>query len=53
MNKWLASFAYRMGFSIWLLLIPGAFTLGLAALTVSYHTIKAATSNPVDSLRYE
>jgi putative ABC transport system permease protein len=53
LNKWLAGFAYRMGFSVWFLLVPSAFTLGLAALTVSYHTIKAATANPVDSLRYE
>ena len=53
LNKWLAGFAYRMGFSLWFLLIPSVFTLGLAALTVGYHTIKAATANPVDSLRYE
>jgi len=53
LNKWLSGFAYRMGFSVWFLLVPSAFTLGLAALTVSYHTIKAATANPVDSLRYE
>ena len=53
LNKWLAGFAYRMGFSVWFLLIPSAFPLGLAVLTVSYHTIKAATANPVDSLRYE
>jgi putative ABC transport system permease protein len=53
LNKWLSGFAYRMGFSVWFLLIPSAFTLGLAALTVSYHTVKAATANPVDSLRYE
>jgi putative ABC transport system permease protein len=53
LNKWLSGFAYRMGFSVWFLLIPSVFILGLAALTVSYHTIKAATANPVDSLRYE
>ncbi len=53
LNKWLSGFAYRVGFSVWFLLVPSAFTLGLAALTVSYHTIKAATANPVESLRYE
>ncbi len=53
LNKWLAGFAYRMGFSVWFLLIPSTFTLVLAALTVCYHTIKAARANPVDSLRYE
>lgn len=53
LNRWLESFAYRTEFSIWFLLIPFALSLGLAALAVSYHTIKAATANPVDSLRYE
>ena len=52
-NRWLSGFAYRTGFSVWFLLIPSLFTLGLAALTVSYHTLRAATSNPVDALRYE
>jgi putative ABC transport system permease protein len=53
LNKWLAGFAYRTGFSLWFLLVPSVFTLGLAVLTVSYHTVKAATANPTDSLRYE
>jgi putative ABC transport system permease protein len=53
LNKWLSGFAYRVGFSVWFLLVPSTLILGLAALTVSYHTIKAATANPVDSLRYE
>jgi len=52
-NKWLQGFAYRTEFSLWSFLLPGAVILGLAALTVSYHTIKAATANPIDSLRYE
>ncbi len=53
LNRWLAGFAYRIEFSAWFLLIPCALSLGLAALTVSYHTIKAAVANPADSLRYE
>ncbi|MDH4272899.1 MAG: ABC transporter permease, partial [Candidatus Aminicenantes bacterium] len=53
LNKWLAGFAYRTGFSAWFLLVPSALTLGLAALTAAYHTVKAATANPTDSLRYE
>ncbi|MBN1273246.1 MAG: ABC transporter permease [Candidatus Aminicenantes bacterium] len=53
LNKWLAGFAYRTEFSLWFLLIPSVLTVGFAAFTVSYHTIKAAAANPVDSLRYE
>jgi putative ABC transport system permease protein len=53
LNKWLSGFAYRTVFSIWFLLLPGAATLCLAALSVSYHTLKAAKANPVDCLKYE
>ena len=52
-HKWLYGFAYRVGFSLWFFLVPSILMLGLAALTVSYLTLKAATANPVDSLRYE
>jgi putative ABC transport system permease protein len=47
------SYTFRTEFSFWFLLIPSFLTLGLAALMVSYHTGKAATANPADSLRYE
>jgi putative ABC transport system permease protein len=53
MNKWLQQFAYRIGIGLWIFVLSGILALGIALLTVSYHTIKAATSNPVDSLRYE
>jgi putative ABC transport system permease protein len=53
MNKWLQQFAYRIGIGFWIFVLSGILALGIAFLTVSYHTIKAATSNPVDSLRYE
>jgi len=53
MNKWLQNFAYRTNMSIWIFLLSGFAALMIALLTVSYQTIKAATANPVDSLRYE
>jgi len=53
LNRWLAGFAFRTRFSVWFLLVPGVLTLGLAVLTAGYHTVKAATANPTDSLRYE
>jgi ABC-type antimicrobial peptide transport system permease subunit len=53
MNKWLQNFAYRTGLSIWIFLLSGLAALGIALFTVSYKSIKAATANPVDSLRYE
>jgi hypothetical protein len=52
-DTWLSDFAYRIVMDLWMFLLPGMATLLVAFATVSYHTIKAATANPVDSLRYE
>jgi putative ABC transport system permease protein len=53
MNKWLENFAYRASIGIFLFLLPAMAALIIALFTVSYQSIKAATANPVDSLRYE
>ena len=53
MHKWLQNFAYRINIEIWIFILSGTFSLLIALLTVSYLSIKAATANPVDSLRYE
>jgi putative ABC transport system permease protein len=53
MNNWLKNFAYRTDMSIWIFAASGVLALVIALLTVSSHAIKAATANPVESLRYE
>jgi len=53
MDNWLSSFAYRVPLGISAFLVSGLLAAGIAWLTVSYHFIKAARSNPADSLRYE
>ncbi|MDH4258133.1 MAG: hypothetical protein OEV50_04915, partial [Candidatus Aminicenantes bacterium] len=53
MDRWLKNFAYRIDLGIWIFVLSGFFVLSIAALTVCSQTIKAATANPVDSLRYE
>jgi len=53
MNKWLQNFAYRTGISLWVFVASAALALVISVLTVSYQTIKAASTNPVTSLRYE
>jgi putative ABC transport system permease protein len=53
MNRWLQSFAYRIHIGIFTFVFAGVVALMIAILTVSLQTIKAATANPVDALRYE
>ncbi|MCJ7579282.1 MAG: ABC transporter permease [Candidatus Aminicenantes bacterium] len=53
MNKWLQNFAYRIRISMWMFLASAFIVLFIALFTVSYQTIRAARSEPIDSLRYE
>jgi len=51
MNSWLHDFAYRVSISWWIFALAGSASLLIAMLTVSYQAIRAATANPVSSLR--
>ncbi|MEZ4960964.1 MAG: ABC transporter permease [Saprospiraceae bacterium] len=53
MNKWLADFAYRIDISWWVFAVAGIMAVGVAFLTVSFQSVKAALANPVKSLRSE
>jgi putative ABC transport system permease protein len=53
MNKWLEDFAYRIEVNLLIFVLAGAITLLIALTTVSFQAIKAATANPVKSLKYE
>jgi putative ABC transport system permease protein len=53
MDSWLGGFAYRIELGMSVFLIGGAIAAAIAWLTVSFHFIKAARSNPSDALRYE
>lgn len=52
-HNWLSGFAYRVDINPWIFAISGVVAILIAWLTVSFQSIKAAASNPVDSLRYE
>ena len=53
MHKWLENFAYKTELSWWIFSLAGLIALGIALLTVSFQSWRAATRNPVESLRYE
>jgi putative ABC transport system permease protein len=52
-NLWLSNFAYKTDIGVLVFVIAGLISLLLAVATVSYHTIRAARTNPVIALRYE
>ncbi len=53
MNKWLENFAYKTSLSWWIFALAGVLALGIALITVSWQSWRAATRNPVEALRYE
>ena len=53
MHKWLENFAYKTTLSWWIFASAGMLALGIALLTVSWQSWRAATRNPVEALRYE
>ena len=53
MHNWLQDFAYRIDMQWWMFLLAACLALLIAFITVGYQAIKAATVNPVQSLRTE
>ena len=53
MNKWLQDFAYRENIQWWVLALAGFTAIFIALITIGFQSIKAALSNPVNSLRSE
>ncbi len=53
MNQWLKEFAYRTSMPWWLFVVAAVLTIAIALFTVSFQAIKAATANPVKSIKTE
>jgi putative ABC transport system permease protein len=53
MHRWLRGFAYRTGIPAWIVVLGGVSAIVIALVTVSLQSVKAATANPVESLRSE
>ena len=51
MHRWLQDFAFRVAISVWYFAAAGAMATVIALLTVSWQAMRAATVNPVKSLR--
>jgi putative ABC transport system permease protein len=53
MNTWLNDFAYRIGLAWWFFAAAALLALLIAMATISFHAIRSALANPVNSLRSE
>lgn len=53
MNKWLEDFAYRIDIQWWIFALAGIAAFVITFLTVSFQAVRAAVTNPVQSLRSE
>ncbi len=53
MTEWLNGFAYHIPISLWVFVYAGLAAIVIALLTVIYESLKAASVNPVQSLRNE
>jgi putative ABC transport system permease protein len=52
-SKWLQGYAYRIDLSWWIFALAGLLTIVIAVITIGFHALRAATANPVQSLRME
>ena len=52
-SRWLEDFAYRIDITVWPFVAAAAVSIALGWISVSFQTIKAALTNPVEALRYE
>lgn len=53
LNRWMESFAFRAEPSIWIYMLSLLIVIVITLLTVSWHSYKAASGNPVNALRDE
>ena len=52
-HKWIMTFAFRTELRWWLFVITGLLLALIAVFTISWQSLRAATRNPVEALRYE
>lgn len=53
MSKWLSDFAYHIEIGIWVFIIAGIAAFLISTITTSWQSVKAATADPVKSLKNE
>ena len=53
MQKWLENYAYKTDLSWWIFVFSGLFILAISAISITMQSWKAATANPIKTLKNE
>jgi putative ABC transport system permease protein len=53
MDNWLTSYSYRITLEWIMFLVPVLVILLIAGITMSFHVLKTARTNPAETLKYE
>jgi hypothetical protein len=53
MTRWLEGYAYHTKLSGWIFLTAAIISLSIALATVSFQTLRSASRNPVNAIKYE
>lgn len=53
LGLWLQNFAFHINISIWAFVVGGLLSLAVGMLSISFHIVRVASSNPVDAIKYE
>jgi len=53
MNRWLQNYAYRTNFEIWLFIVVAAVSTFIVLAAMTFQTVKAARTNPSETLKFE
>ncbi|MEM8565955.1 MAG: ABC transporter permease [Bacteroidota bacterium] len=52
-ERWLSNYAFHIEMDIWLFVLPIVLMSAITLITVSFHTLKAALTDPVKSIQQE
>lgn len=52
-TSWLQNYPYKINLTVWIFLLSGLAAVLISIITISINTIKAASSNPVEIIKYE
>jgi putative ABC transport system permease protein len=53
MDQWLSTFAFHIDIGVGVFLLAAILSAFVALITISYQSVSAAFTNPIDALRYE